>query len=57
MRASSREIVDRLATLGESTLVPDDSISRGGCLIETRHGVIDARIESQLEQIAAELNQ
>jgi flagellar assembly protein FliH len=57
MRASSREIVDRLATLGESTLVPDDSISRGGCLIETRHGVIDARIESQLEQIVAELNQ
>jgi flagellar assembly protein FliH len=57
MRECSREIVDRLAGLGESALVPDESISRGGFVIETRHGVIDARLESQLDRIASELIQ
>jgi flagellar assembly protein FliH len=44
-----------LAGLAQAQIVPDDSISRGGCLIETRHGVIDARIETQLERISREL--
>jgi len=32
-------------------LIEDPSISRGGCLIETESGVIDARIEEQLREI------
>jgi flagellar assembly protein FliH len=32
-------------------LMEDPSISRGGCLIETESGIIDARIEEQLREI------
>lgn len=52
---SGSEAVATLANVGEATLVPDESVTRGGCLIETRHGVIDARLETQLERITNEL--
>jgi flagellar assembly protein FliH len=55
LKECGHEVVGRLAALGEATLVPDESISRGGCLIETRHGVIDARLETQIERITSEL--
>ena len=39
-------------TLSESVkLVEDPLISRGGCIIETESGTIDARIEEQLREI------
>jgi flagellar assembly protein FliH len=50
-----REALARLAAIGDAELVPDDSIERGGCLIETRHGVIDARLATQVERITLEL--
>ena len=37
------------------TLKADDSIQPGGCLVETVTGVIDARIEAQLDEIFARL--
>jgi flagellar assembly protein FliH len=49
------DAVARLGAVGEAALVADESISRGGCLIETQHGVIDARLETQIERIASEL--
>jgi flagellar assembly protein FliH len=49
------DAVSRLAAVGEADLIPDESITRGGCQIETRHGVIDARLETQLERITSEL--
>jgi len=36
-------------------ILEDESISPGGCLIETQHGTIDATIESQLDRISQEL--
>ena len=50
-----QEALSQLAAVGEAALVPDETISRGGCLIETRHGVIDARLETQLARITSEL--
>src|SRR6266853_4518977 len=50
LKESGHEALGRLSTVGEATLVPDESITRGGCLIETRHGVIDARLETQLSR-------
>ncbi len=38
-----------------AVIVPDETISRGGCRLETQHGVIDQQIETQLKRIAAEL--
>lgn len=35
----------------ELEFIPDDKISPGACLIETRTGSIDGRLESQLEEI------
>ncbi len=37
---------------GEVTFVEDASISRGGCMVESLSGDIDARIESQFETVA-----
>jgi flagellar biosynthesis/type III secretory pathway protein FliH len=38
-------------------LVADDSISQGGCLVETSVGRLDARLESQLDAIERALGQ
>jgi flagellar assembly protein FliH len=46
-----------LASCGEAKFVPDESVSRGGCVIESQHGTIDAQVETQLERIMAELLQ
>lgn len=35
--------------------ITDRSIHRGGCLVETDHGIVDARIDQQLETMAGEL--
>ena len=37
---------------GSLELIEDASISQGGCLIQTENGDIDARIESQLDEIS-----
>ena len=55
--ASGQEAVAGLSALGQSELIADESIARGGCYIETRHGVIDARLETQLGRIAGELTE
>lgn len=43
-----------LSGLGEDsqvTLTPDDNVGPGGCLVETVTGTVDARIESQIDEI------
>jgi flagellar assembly protein FliH len=55
LRDCGKEAAGRLAAVGEATLVADENVARGGCLIETRHGVIDARLEKQLARITDEL--
>jgi len=44
--------VDDLKNL---TFFEDEAVKRGGCLIESRYGEVDARIEKQLEQLEKEL--
>jgi len=36
-------------------IVPDPTVSHGGCVVETEHGLIDQRIETQLARIEEEL--
>jgi len=55
LQSCGDEALGRLAGVGEARFSPDDSITPGGCVVETRHGVIDARLETQLERITAEL--
>jgi flagellar assembly protein FliH len=49
------EVVRALAASGEAEIVPDNSLTRGGCLIDTQHGQIDARVETILDRIVAQL--
>lgn len=49
------QIVQSFTSCGDATLVPDPTTTRGGCRIETRHGAIDARLETMLHRIADEL--
>lgn len=44
--------IDKLDFRGSLNLVEDKSISVGGCLIHTETGDIDARIESQFDEIS-----
>lgn len=40
---------------GSAEVVADPSVTPGGCVVESRHGRIDGRLETQLERIASEL--
>ncbi|MGE3316914.1 MAG: FliH/SctL family protein [Planctomycetaceae bacterium] len=51
----AEDVVRALAGCGQATLVVDETVTQGGCVIDTDHGQIDARIETQLERIVAEL--
>ena len=53
----AEEVVRSIASCGEATLVADSSVTPGGCVIETQHGTVDARLETQLQRIADELIQ
>jgi flagellar assembly protein FliH len=39
------------------TIKPDESVTLGGCVVETQTGQVDARVESQLEEIFKRLMQ
>lgn len=39
----------------ELKIVTDEKITRGGCVVQTLHGEVDARLETQLARIASEL--
>ncbi len=49
-------IAQVLSRLAPVTFIEDGSIAPGGCLIDTRHGRIDAKLETQLARIESELN-
>lgn len=38
-------------------LIEDPSITRGGCLLETSHGEVDATFESQFDEIVSQIEQ
>ena len=44
-----------MASLGSAELVANADVSRGGCRVETRFGVIDQQFEAQLARIEEEL--
>ncbi len=56
LKDHATKLVDSIGGLGEARFVSDDSVSPGGCLVETQHGRIDQRLETQLERLAEELD-
>ncbi len=51
----SQRLAAEFARLGSLEFVPDAQVAPGGCRVETRFGLIDQQIESQLARLAEEL--
>ncbi|MFO0839162.1 MAG: FliH/SctL family protein [Phycisphaerae bacterium] len=55
LSAFAPEFVAEIAEMQHVRIIPDESISRGGCVLRGRTVEIDATIETQLEMLAAAL--
>lgn len=53
----AEDVIKSMAACSATTIIADESISRGGCVVSTQHGVVDAKIETLLARITSELNQ
>lgn len=49
------EIAASMANLAPARFIADESVTPGGCLVETQYGVIDQQVESQLERLVQEM--
>lgn len=52
---SIEQVLTGMSNTAPAKLVPDENIERGGCRIETQHGVIDQQFAAQLKRIEEEL--
>lgn len=55
LKAGSSELLADLLNERKVTLLPDEEVTSAGCIVETEMGIVDARIESQLEEIVSRL--
>ncbi|MBI1247360.1 hypothetical protein GC197_05875 [bacterium] len=55
MQNGEAMLCEELKKLSPTQIFGDESISRGGCVVETKFGTIDNRIETQLARITEEL--
>jgi len=53
--AQAQDLVQSLSACAEAVIIPDATVGRGGCRIETRHGEIDAQVDTMLARITEEL--
>lgn len=49
------ELLAALGAVDQFQIVADQSVSRGGCIVETERGRFDARIETQLELLSEQV--
>lgn len=57
LRSIQGDLEGMLSSKAPLEIRPDQSVERGGCLIETERGNLDARISSQLETLRAGLKE
>lgn len=55
LRAALPELAAAVGGLGHVEIVADPDVQRGGCVLHTRHGTIDAKLETQLDRVAEAL--
>jgi type III secretion protein L len=55
LAARRQRWLERNPAIGDLVIVPDDSVGRGGCRLETEAGTVDATLETQLEVIERHL--
>jgi len=51
------ELFSKFKEVKSLTIIPDLTVTRGGCYLETPHGDVDARVETQLEALHKVLDQ
>ncbi|MFH1300013.1 MAG: FliH/SctL family protein, partial [Planctomycetota bacterium] len=51
----AKTFISNLTGCQTCEIIEDESITSGGCFIETQHGTIDATIEAQIDRISQEL--
>ncbi|MGA2247011.1 MAG: FliH/SctL family protein [Verrucomicrobiota bacterium] len=56
LRQHQSSILNGLPESGPLRFVPSSDVGRGGCVIQTRFGLIDARRETKIEQLRQSLN-
>jgi len=49
------DILSQFEMLDKMDLIPDKSVTKGGCIIETESGIIDSDIKSRFEAVRKEL--
>ncbi|QTQ13745.1 flagellar assembly protein FliH [Treponema parvum] len=47
----TRDFIERVENIKNISVIEDSSVERGGCIVETDFGAIDARISSQLKEL------
>ncbi|QTQ12052.1 flagellar assembly protein FliH [Treponema parvum] len=47
----TRDFIERVENIKSISVIEDSSVERGGCIVETDFGAIDARISSQLKEL------
>jgi len=57
LRAAAGELREPEGTAASLAILPDPAVGRGGVLLETEAGVVDARIEQQLRALARGLGE
>jgi flagellar assembly protein FliH len=50
-----QSLIKEISKAAETEIIPDRTVSAGGCRVETRQGLIDQQVETQLDRIFAEL--
>jgi len=56
LRKYNAQILNGLPETGPMKFIASAEVSRGGCLVQTRFGLVDARRETKLEQLQHTLN-
>lgn len=48
LQSHRADLMDTLMGSGQIQIVADSDIGQGGCLVETEHGIVDARLETEM---------
>ena len=52
LKSSLSDLLGRFTSV---SITPDESVSRGGCIVQSERGRVDARIETQIDRIARDI--
>ena len=50
-----KDFIEQVESVSGITVVEDSSVEKGGCIVETDFGAIDARISSQLSELESKI--